>query len=684
MTGESLSQKNILPVIIQIRTGNYKNYSSFCEETREYLFSLVSRMGVEEGRYFEGVVEEAHKFITENLHVYNPKETTYIKWSRDVLEGYLSDLTRKNARKKHDVIQWEYENVGNINTDPQNSVYLKVIRKYFLKCINKISPGRERKALLLSFQKPFDMGFWAELISEDKKDFENLFLRAIKNLKNTVFEEKSPARLFILINLISGKLSGRKYITEKELSSVGDEEMRDVIKVSLEKESLEEALSVLGVDKKSYFNKFFTGLRELHNRLSHIETAGSCKADNESEDKILSYRKHLVDYNIGYSSDSSEEFNSKGFKEYKKIMDFLYVIFSEQAKPLSMNELLRFTIKKNASDLHLSAGMPPILRIDGDIYRVGIAPIDGAILKKMIEMIMNDEQREIYNRDYEIDFSYELSHGARFRVNAFHQYRGSAIAFRAIPAELMSLKDIGHDRVIKRIVDSPSGLILVTGPTGSGKTTTLSAMIEYKNKKNYLNILTIEDPVEYLHESKKCLINQREVHKNTRSFSAALRSALREDPDIILIGEMRDLETIKLALTAAETGHLVLATLHTNSAPQAIDRIIDVFPANEKGMVRFMLAESLQAVISQTLIKKKTGGRVAALEIMIANDAIRNLIREEKISQMYSTIQLARAEGMQTLEQHLKSLVEKGIIDSRSAYKKAANKKAFKNQNIKE
>ncbi|MGM0568611.1 MAG: type IV pilus twitching motility protein PilT [Elusimicrobiota bacterium] len=342
-----------------------------------------------------------------------------------------------------------------------------------------------------------------------------------------------------------------------------------------------------------------------------------------------------------------------------------------------MSELLTFTMNKKASDLHISAGMPPIIRIDGDMYRINLPPFDRQTVLGLIEDVMNEKQKKIYKEDLEIDFSYKIPDGSRFRVNAFNQYRGPAAAFRSIPAKLMKLEEIGCASKLKDIVNTPSGLVLVTGPTGSGKSTTLSALIDYKNNREYKNILTIEDPVEYFHKSKKCLINQREVFRNTHGFNKALYSALREDPDIILIGELRNLETIKLALTAAETGHLVFGTLHTSSAPQTIDRIIDVFSAEEKTVVRYMLSQSLRAVISQTLVKRKGGGRVAAMEIMVTTSPIRNLIRQEKISQIYSTIQLARDEGMQTLEQHLQVLIEHGIISSEEAYSKALNRQAL-------
>ena len=262
-------------------------------------------------------------------------------------------------------------------------------------------------------------------------------------------------------------------------------------------------------------------------------------------------------------------------------------------------------------------------------------------------------------------------------MNAFNQNRGPAAVFRTIPSVIKSLEELGCPDIFKDISDTPRGLVLVTGPTGSGKSTTLAAMVDYINMHKPDHILTIEDPIEFVHENKECLINQREVHRDTLSFEAALRSALREDPDVILVGEMRDLETIRLAMTAAETGHLVFGTLHTTSAPKTIDRIIDVFPAAEKSMVRSMLSESLRAVISQTLIKRVGGGRVAAHEIMIGVPAIRNLIREDKIAQMYSAIQTGMQHGMQTMDQCLQNLVNRGVITKGAAMEKAVDKKQF-------
>ncbi|MCM2321126.1 pilus retraction ATPase PilT [Pseudomonas linyingensis] len=338
---------------------------------------------------------------------------------------------------------------------------------------------------------------------------------------------------------------------------------------------------------------------------------------------------------------------------------------------MDITELLAFSAKQGASDLHLSAGLPPMIRVDGDVRRINLPPMEHKQVHALIYDIMNDKQRKDFEEFLETDFSFEVPGVARFRVNAFNQNRGSGAVFRTIPSRVLSMEDLGMGEVFKKISDVPRGLVLVTGPTGSGKSTTLAAMIDYINSNKYHHILTIEDPIEFVHESKKCLVNQREVHRDTLGFSEALRSALREDPDIILVGEMRDLETIRLALTAAETGHLVFGTLHTTSAAKTIDRVVDVFPAEEKSMVRSMLSESLQAVISQTLLKKTGGGRVAAHEIMIGTPAIRNLIREDKVAQMYSAIQTGGALGMQTLDACLKTLLSKGLVSREAAKEKA-------------
>ena len=344
---------------------------------------------------------------------------------------------------------------------------------------------------------------------------------------------------------------------------------------------------------------------------------------------------------------------------------------------MDITELLAFSAKQGASDLHLSAGLPPMIRVDGDVRRINLPPLEHKQVHALIYDIMNDKQRKDFEEYLETDFSFEVPGVARFRVNAFNQNRGAGAVFRTIPSKVLTMEDLGMGEVFKKITDVPRGLVLVTGPTGSGKSTTLAAMLDYLNNNKYHHILTIEDPIEFVHESKKCLVNQREVHRDTLGFSEALRSALREDPDIILVGEMRDLETIRLALTAAETGHLVFGTLHTTSAAKTIDRIVDVFPGEEKSMVRSMLSESLQAVVSQTLMKKVGGGRVAAHEIMIGTPAIRNLIREDKVAQMYSAIQTGGSLGMQTLDMCLKGLLAKGIISRDSAREKAKIQENF-------
>ena len=340
---------------------------------------------------------------------------------------------------------------------------------------------------------------------------------------------------------------------------------------------------------------------------------------------------------------------------------------------MDIAQLLAFGVKQGASDLHLSAGLPPMIRVDGDIRRINVPEMDHKQVHDMIYDIMSDKQRKDYEEFLETDFSFEIPGLARFRVNAFNHNRGAGGVFRTIPSKILSLEDLGAPKIFQEISEYPRGIVLVTGPTGSGKSTTLAAMVDYKNDTEYGHILTVEDPIEFVHESKKCLVNQREVHRDTLGFNEALRSALREDPDTILVGEMRDLETIRLALSAAETGHLVFGTLHTSSAAKTIDRIVDVFPAAEKAMVRSMLSESLKAVISQTLMKKIGGGRVAAHEIMLGTPAIRNLIREDKVAQMYSAIQTGQNVGMQTLDQNLKGLLAQGVVSKEEAKRKAAN-----------
>lgn len=344
---------------------------------------------------------------------------------------------------------------------------------------------------------------------------------------------------------------------------------------------------------------------------------------------------------------------------------------------MDISELLGFSVKNKASDLHLSAGLPPMIRVDGDVRRINIPPLDDKTVHDLVYDIMGDKSRRDFEEFLEVDFSYEIPGLARFRVNVFHQNRGVGAVLRTIPSRVLTLDELGCPAIFKDLVQQPQGLVLVTGPTGSGKSTTLAAMVDHINKNEYGHLLTVEDPIEFVHTSQKCLVNQREVHRDTHGFNEALRSALREDPDFILVGEMRDLETIRLAMTAAETGHLVFGTLHTSSAAKTIDRIVDVFPAAEKPMIRSMLSESLRAVISQSLLKKVGGGRIAAHEIMVGTPAIRNLIREDKVAQMYSAIQTGQNNGMQTLDQNLLILVQKGLVTRAEARGYAKDHKLF-------
>ncbi len=345
---------------------------------------------------------------------------------------------------------------------------------------------------------------------------------------------------------------------------------------------------------------------------------------------------------------------------------------------MEITELLDFAVSHNASDLHLSAGLQPVFRIDGDLQRFDHPVLPAEDVARMIDSVLTDGKRKEYHERLETDFSIALNEQARFRVNAFMQERGASAAFRLIPAQVLDMEALKLPPVFTEIASFSQGLVLVTGPTGSGKSTTLAAIIDYINETRYQHILTIEDPIEYIHQSKQSLVNQREVFRDTQSFNAALRSALRQDPDVILVGELRDLETIRLAMTAAETGHLVFATLHTSSASKTINRIIDVFPGDEKPMVRSMLSGSLQAVVAQTLLKRTGGGRTLGLEIMVCNAAIRNLIREDKIAQMYSSIQTGMAQGMQTLDQHLTQLVNAGVITMETAREVAVTRDSFK------
>ena len=345
---------------------------------------------------------------------------------------------------------------------------------------------------------------------------------------------------------------------------------------------------------------------------------------------------------------------------------------------MQITDLLAFGAKNKASDLHLSSGISPMIRVHGDMRRINLPEMSAEEVGNMVTSVMNDHQRKIYQQNLEVDFSFELPNVARFRVNAFNIGRGPAAVFRTIPSTVLSLEELKAPSIFQKIAESPRGMVLVTGPTGSGKSTTLAAMINYINETQPAHILTIEDPIEFVHQSKKSLINQRELHQHTLSFSNALRSALREDPDVILVGEMRDPETIGLALTAAETGHLVFGTLHTTGAAKTVDRIVDVFPAGEKEMVRSMLSESLTAVISQNLLKTHDGnGRVASHEILIANPAVRNLIRENKITQINSVLQTGQASGMQTMDQSLQSLVRQGLIAPEVARRRAQNSESM-------
>ena len=345
---------------------------------------------------------------------------------------------------------------------------------------------------------------------------------------------------------------------------------------------------------------------------------------------------------------------------------------------MDISQLLTFAYQQDASDLHISAGEPPMVRVHGDIKRIKVPVLDAETTHHMIYDIMNDVQRKRFEEFSDIDFSMELGELARFRVNVFRQQRGLGAVFRKIPSRVLTIQELGLPPLLGDLCRREKGLILVTGPTGSGKSTTLAAMIDQLNSEKEGHILTIEDPIEFVHPSKRCLVNQREIGPHTQTFASALRAALREDPDYVLVGEMRDLETIQLALTAAETGHLVFGTLHTSSAPKTVDRIIDVFPPAQQAQVRAMFSESIQAVITQTLCKKVGGGRVAALEILVGTSAVRNLIREGKIHQIPSTMQTSQNVGMQTLEMALLDLHAKNLITKETAIEKTGNPNLFK------
>ena len=344
---------------------------------------------------------------------------------------------------------------------------------------------------------------------------------------------------------------------------------------------------------------------------------------------------------------------------------------------MDITQLLAFGVEQGASDCHLSAGEPPMIRIHGDLKKLDHPPLTREEAHALVFDIMNDAQRKAFEETHECDFSFEMGAVARFRVNVFMQRKGEGAVFRTIPTKILTLEQLEMPAILKQLCDKEKGLILVTGPTGSGKSTTLAGMVDYLNESFEGHILTVEDPIEFVHQSKKCLVNQRELGLHTNSFANALRAALREDPDAILVGEMRDLETIQLALTAAETGHIVFGTLHTSSAPKTVDRIIDVFPPSQQAQIRAQFAESIEAVITQTLLKKKGGGRVAALEIMTGTTAVRNLVREGKIHQIPGTMQVSQKDGMQTMDMALQNLVSRGLVSKEEAQSKSANPNLF-------
>lgn len=344
---------------------------------------------------------------------------------------------------------------------------------------------------------------------------------------------------------------------------------------------------------------------------------------------------------------------------------------------MEITQLLAFGVEQGASDCHLSAGEPPMLRIHGDLKKLEHATLTREEVHAMVYDIMSDGDRKAFEETHDVDFSFEMGDIARFRVNVFMQRRGEGAVFRTIPAKILSLDQLGMPAVMKDLCQNERGLILVTGPTGSGKSTTLAAMVDYINKDYEGHIITVEDPIEFVHQSNKCLINQRELLRHTHSFANALRAALREDPDVILVGEMRDLETIQLALTAAETGHLVLSTIHTSSAPDTVNRIIDVFPPSQQSQIRTQLAESIEGVVTQTLLKKKAGGRVAAVEVLTGTTAIRNLIRENKIHQIPGTMQVSQKDGMQTMDMALLDLVARGVVTRDEAQSKSMTPNLF-------
>lgn len=344
---------------------------------------------------------------------------------------------------------------------------------------------------------------------------------------------------------------------------------------------------------------------------------------------------------------------------------------------MDVTALLTFASQAGASDVHLSSGEPPMIRLHSEMKRLDHPALSRETVHDMIYDIMNDGQRKSFEERLELDFSFDMGAIGRFRVNVFMQQRGEGVVFRTIPSKILSIEQLGLPPILKRMTDKEKGLILVTGPTGSGKSTTLAAMVDYLNDTFEGHIITIEDPIEFTHRSKKCLVNQRELGSHTYSFSNALRAVLREDPDIILVGEMRDLETIQLAITAAETGHLVFGTLHSPSAPGTVDRVIDVFPAEQQEQIRAQFADSIEAVVTQTLCKKKGGGRVAALEILVATTAVRNLIREGKNHQIPSAMQVGQKDGMQTMDMALIELVNKGLVTREEAQAKSMTANLF-------
>lgn len=344
---------------------------------------------------------------------------------------------------------------------------------------------------------------------------------------------------------------------------------------------------------------------------------------------------------------------------------------------MDVTALLTFASQAGASDVHLSSGEPPMIRLHGEMKRLDHPALSREKVHDMIYDIMNDGQRKSFEERLELDFSFDMGAIGRFRVNVFMQQRGEGVVFRTIPSKILSVEQLGLPQILKKMTDKEKGLILVTGPTGSGKSTTLAAMVDYLNDTFEGHIITIEDPIEFTHRSKKCLVNQRELGAHTYSFANALRAVLREDPDIILVGEMRDLETIQLAITAAETGHLVFGTLHSPSAPGTVDRVIDVFPAEQQAQIRAQFADAIEAVVTQTLCKKKGGGRVAALEILVATTAVRNLIREGKNHQIPSAMQVGQKDGMQTMDMALIELANKGLITREEAQAKSMTPNLF-------